>query len=355
MGVESRQSKKEIKMYGKIKFVGNPGKLWTGEIKQDFTGAFEIVEKHCSACEKTTRQLKKVAGILIDSCKNENIETYYVLTGGVGSLCLVPELEKYRLWNWSSRVGGYLVPKEDISFLSFGYADRERKETSVPKTAVNWYAGSTLRGYISVEVEKETYNYKKIAAQAAKVLGVCEQGVIDYVERHTHYQERHALRVEQIETLVATYLNENEKSESSAEITKKIIDIDSRDRIVLPVRENEKCMCPPCRQKRAEKLYQRLKSGTKSDATPEEKMDAVELALASGNGFNIVYENWEAIPKDMRLECWESVAKILIPSLCGTWDNPSRAWLEDYAREGQVLHPIFDRVKTMLLQELNKL
>ena len=156
---------------------GEPGKLWTGseEIKGQ-SGKYarvELVEFHSPESGASTRRLfvREMTDVVPEGIK---IPTLHISTGGVGSLVagrvtresgsepttpsesdtwLLPLL----VWNWSGRVGGYLIL--DPVATESGYVRRDEVNSAMPGYAwIHTYEGSTLSEYVLVRTRQADPN-----------------------------------------------------------------------------------------------------------------------------------------------------------------------------------------------------
>lgn len=151
---------------------GEPGKLWTGSDVKGHSGKYarvEVVEFHSPESGASTRRLF-IREMRDEAPEGIRIPTLHISTGGVGSLVsgrvirepggepTTPREEDSWLmpllvWNWSGRVGGYLVL--DPVTTEDGYVRRDEVNSALPGYAwINTYEGSTLSEYILVRTHQ---------------------------------------------------------------------------------------------------------------------------------------------------------------------------------------------------------
>jgi len=161
------------------KGIGSTGKLWTGSDIQPALGRYaraELVEFHSPKSGACTRRLF-LRDMQEHAPEGIKIPTLHIFTGGVGSLVggrvvrehygnpTTPEQEDAWLmpllvWNWSGRVGGYLI-LDPVSTES-GYVRRDEVNSALPGYAwIQVYAGDTLSEFVLVrtcqkEMEDDT-------------------------------------------------------------------------------------------------------------------------------------------------------------------------------------------------------
>lgn len=199
---------------------GSPGKLWTGS-EVPTTGTFakvELVEFRSPEGGSSTRRL------FIDETREEapegiRIPTLHVSTGGVGSLvggCVITGpygdpttlheenrwLTPFLVWNWSGRMGGYLI-LDPVQVLS-GHVRRDEVNSALPGYAwIHTYEGSTLSEYVLVRTH-----------QADSDEGG-ERPIIDAVD------ERHVLPIHRI---VHTLLSPPQREEKLLQRAEQFLD-----------------------------------------------------------------------------------------------------------------------------------
>jgi hypothetical protein len=152
---------------------GSPGKLWTGsEIIKELAGKYarvELVEFHSPESGACTRRLF-VHDVRDDAPEGIRIPTLHISTGGVGSIVsgrVVREpggepttprpedawLMPLLVWNWSGRVGGYLIL--DPVGIEDGYVWKAEVNSALPGYAwIHTYEGSTLSEYVLVRTHQ---------------------------------------------------------------------------------------------------------------------------------------------------------------------------------------------------------
>jgi hypothetical protein len=151
---------------------GSAGKLWTGSELKDAAGKFakvELVEFHSPESGASTRRLF-IREMRDEAPEGIRIPTLHISTGGVGSIVsgrvtrepggepttLRPEdawLMPFVVWNWSGRVGGYLIL--DPVATERGYVRRDEVNSALPGYAwINTYEGSTLSEYVLVRTHQ---------------------------------------------------------------------------------------------------------------------------------------------------------------------------------------------------------
>lgn len=137
--------------------IGNPGKLWTGNTPEN--GAIvdaRIFEKKCK-CGASTRKLRigKVENVAAIEAACE-IPTLFVTMGGVGSVAskIIPQVEgdddnldQFRLWNWSDRVGGHAIVNP-VATLSGYWSEKDLPPTKDTHYWVQTYGGTTLSEFV---------------------------------------------------------------------------------------------------------------------------------------------------------------------------------------------------------------
>lgn len=156
-------------MWTKIeKGVGNAGKLWTGSELNGSVGKYarvELVEFHSPESGASTRRLF-IRETRDEAPEGIRVPTLRICTGGVGSLVAgrvvrepngeptTPREEDawimpLLVWNWSGRVGGYLIL--DPVVVEDGYVRRDEVNSALPGYAwIHTYEGSTLSEYVLV-------------------------------------------------------------------------------------------------------------------------------------------------------------------------------------------------------------
>lgn len=186
-------------MWCKIeKGVGDAGKLWTGSELNGSVGKFarvELVEFHSPESGACTRRLF-LRDVRDDAPEGIRIPTLHIFTGGVGSIVsgrvtrepgsepTTPRPEDKWLmpllvWNWSGRVGGYVI-LDPVSTES-GYVRRDEVNSALPGYAwVNVYEGSTLSEYVLVRTRQTNPDE------------YCEHPVVESVD------ERHILLIRRV-------------------------------------------------------------------------------------------------------------------------------------------------------------
>lgn len=151
--------------------IGTPGKLWTGtpvREQQVLYARPELVEFWSPQSGACTRRL------FLHDVK-ENLEglvmpTLHIFSGGVGSLVggrVVRErgehpttpheddawLMPLLVWNWSGRVGGYIVV--DPLLVESGYVSQETLNSAKPGYAwIKTYYGTTLSEFVLVKTNQ---------------------------------------------------------------------------------------------------------------------------------------------------------------------------------------------------------
>jgi hypothetical protein len=151
---------------------GSAGKLWTGSEVKGLAGKFarvELVEFHSPESSASTRRLF-IREMRDEAPEGIRIPILHISTGGVGSivsehvtrelnglpttLCeenswLMPLL----VWNWSGRVGGYLILNPVAT--ESGYVRRDEVNSALPGYAwIYTYNGSTLSEYVLVRTHQ---------------------------------------------------------------------------------------------------------------------------------------------------------------------------------------------------------
>lgn len=155
-----------------VKGVGDAGKLWTGSELNGSVGKYarvELVEFHSPESGACTRRLF-LRDVRDEAPEGIRIPTLHISTGGVGSLVAgrvtreqggeptTPREEDAWLtpllvWNWSGRVGGYLV-LDPVSTES-GYVRRDEVNSALSGyTWIHAYEGSTLSEYVLVRTRQ---------------------------------------------------------------------------------------------------------------------------------------------------------------------------------------------------------
>lgn len=218
-------------MFVKIEMgIGSPGKLWTGSDLPNRNlekfARVELVEFHSPESGASTRRLF-IQELLDEAPEGIRIPTLHIATGGVGSICAGRvNLDEYSepttsyesdkwltpllVWNWSGRVGGYLIL--DPVAVESGYVRRDEVNSALPGYAwICTYSGNTLSEYVLVrtaQVDSEEYS---------------EQPAI------TSVNERHVLSVHRIvETLLAPP-ERPEPEEEVDEVSDELADTSSKD------------------------------------------------------------------------------------------------------------------------------
>lgn len=160
-------------MWCKIeKGIGEAGKLWTGSELNGSVGKYarvEFVEFHSPESGACTRRLF-LRDVRDEAPEGICIPILHIFTGGVGSLVsgrVVREpnsepttpreedcwLMPLLVWNWSGRVGGYVI-LDPVSTES-GYVRRDEVNSALPGYAwINVYEGSTLSEYVLVRTRQ---------------------------------------------------------------------------------------------------------------------------------------------------------------------------------------------------------
>lgn len=164
-------------MWCKIeKGIGDAGKLWTGSELDGSVGKYarvELVEFRSPKSGACTRRLF-LRDVRDRAPEGVRIPTLHIFTGGVGSIVggrvtrepngepttlreedswLMPLL----VWNWSGRVGGYII-LDPVSTES-GYVRRDEVNSALPGYAwISVYEGSTLSEYVLVRARQEDPN-----------------------------------------------------------------------------------------------------------------------------------------------------------------------------------------------------
>jgi len=152
---------------------GSPGKLWTGSAVEPAAGKYarvELVEFRSPQSGASTRRLF-LREVRDDAPEGIVIPTLHISTGGVGSLVsgrVVREpddepttlrekdawLMPLLVWNWSGRVGGYIVLNPVA--IEDGYVRGSEVNSALPGYAwIHTYEGSTLSEYILVRTYQE--------------------------------------------------------------------------------------------------------------------------------------------------------------------------------------------------------
>ena len=152
--------------------IGEPGKLWTGSELNNVSGKYshvELVEFHSPESGASTRRLF-IRDVRDEAPEGIRIPTLYIFTGGVGSLVagrVVREhygepttwraedswLTPLLVWNWSGRVGGYIIL--DPIIVESGYIRRDEVNSALPGYAwIHVYEGSTLSEYVLVRTHQ---------------------------------------------------------------------------------------------------------------------------------------------------------------------------------------------------------
>lgn len=152
--------------------IGDAGKLWTGSELNGSVGKYarvELVEFHSPESGASTRRLF-LRDVRDEAPEGIWIPALHIFTGGVGSLVggrvarepngepttLLAEdawLMPLLVWNWSGRVGGYIV-LDPVSTES-GYVRREEVNSALLGYAwIHVYAGSTLSEYVLVRTSQ---------------------------------------------------------------------------------------------------------------------------------------------------------------------------------------------------------
>jgi hypothetical protein len=172
--IDATKILEERNMWTKLKLgVGRPGKLWTGSDIENCSGKYawiELVEFHSPDSGDCTRRLF-VREIRDEAPEGIRIPTLHIFTGGVGSIVggrvvrekyyddpTTSELEDawmtpLLVWNWSGRVGGYLIldPVEVVS----GYTRRAEINSALPGYAwIQVYDGTTLNEYVLIRTRQ---------------------------------------------------------------------------------------------------------------------------------------------------------------------------------------------------------
>lgn len=151
---------------------GSPGKLWTGSKIENLSGKFaqvELVEFHSPESGASTRRLF-VRETRDEAPEGIRVPTLHISTGGVGSIVggrvtrepgsepTTPREEDSWLlpllvWNWSGRIGGYLI-LDPVSTES-GYVRRDEVNSALPGFVwIHTYEGSTLSEYVLVRTRQ---------------------------------------------------------------------------------------------------------------------------------------------------------------------------------------------------------
>ncbi len=151
---------------------GTAGKLWTGSEIGDAAGKYakvELVEFHSPESGASTRRLF-IRETRDEAPEGIRVPTLHISTGGVGSLVsgrvtreqygepTTPRPEDSWLmpllvWNWSGRVGGYVI-LDPVSTES-GYVRRDEVNSALPNFAwIHTYEGSTLSEYVLVRTHQ---------------------------------------------------------------------------------------------------------------------------------------------------------------------------------------------------------
>ena len=166
---------------------GTAGKLWTGSEIGGAAGKYarvELVEFHSPESGASTRRLF-IRETRDEAPEGIRIPTLHISTGGVGSLVsgrVVRELgcepttlreeDSWLLpllvWNWSGRVGGYLIL--DPVNTESGYVRRDEVNSALPGYAwIQTYAGSTLSEYVLVRTHQGDPNEVGVQPTIASV------------------------------------------------------------------------------------------------------------------------------------------------------------------------------------------
>ena len=154
---------------------GKPGKLWTGSKVDGGTGTtgkfarVELVEFHSPESGACTRRLF-IREERDEAPEGIRIPTLHISAGGVGSIVgghvvrepkgepTTPREEDSWLlplivWNWSGRIGGYLI-LDPVSVES-GYVRRDEVNSALPGYAwIHTYEGNTLSEYVLVRTHQ---------------------------------------------------------------------------------------------------------------------------------------------------------------------------------------------------------
>ncbi|MEK7507440.1 MAG: hypothetical protein AAB585_02805 [Patescibacteria group bacterium] len=180
-------------MWCKIeKGIGEAGKLWTGSEIKELGGKYakvELVEFHSPESGASTRRLF-IRETRDEAPEGIRVPTLHISTGGVGSLMsgrvtreqygepTTPRPEDAWLmpllvWNWSGRVGGYLIL--DPVATESGYVRRDEVNSALPGFAwIHAYEGSTLSEYVLVRTRQTDPNE-----------GGAQPAIASVDERHT--------------------------------------------------------------------------------------------------------------------------------------------------------------------------
>jgi len=154
------------------KGIGGAGKLWTGSELNGSVGKYarvELVEFHSPESGACTRRLF-LRDVRDEAPEGVRIPVLHIFTGGVVSIVggrVVREpngepttpreedswLMPLLVWNWSGRVGGYLV-LDPVSTES-GYVRRDEVNSALPGYAwIHTYEGSTFSEYVLVRARQ---------------------------------------------------------------------------------------------------------------------------------------------------------------------------------------------------------
>lgn len=155
---------------------GSAGKLWTGSDIENLGGKYakvELVEFHSPDSGASTRRLF-IRETQDEAPEGIRVPTLHISTGGVGSIVggrvmrepngepTTPRPEDAWLmpllvWNWSGRVGGYLIL--DPVTTESGYVRRDEVNSALPGYAwIHTYDGSTLSEYVLVRTHQADPN-----------------------------------------------------------------------------------------------------------------------------------------------------------------------------------------------------
>ncbi len=155
--------------------IGNAGKLWTGSNLTGHEGRYakvELVEFRSPQSSASTRRLY-IHESQDTPPEGIRVPTLHISVGGVGSLVsrtiirdevtLEPTTEEGNenwlmpllVWNWSGRVGGYLIL--DPVRVESGYIQGTEVNTALPGYAwIKTYDGSTMSEYALVKVSQSS-------------------------------------------------------------------------------------------------------------------------------------------------------------------------------------------------------
>lgn len=164
-------------MWCKIeKGVGDAGKLWTGSELNGSVGKYarvELVEFRSPESGACTRRLF-LRDVRDEAPEGIRIPTLHICTGGVGSIVggrvvrkpkgepMTPRqkdswLMPLLVWNWSGRVGGYVIL--DPVSAEAGYVRRDEVNSALPGYVwIHVYEGSTLSEYVLVRTRQTDPN-----------------------------------------------------------------------------------------------------------------------------------------------------------------------------------------------------